>query len=143
MTTPTEDGCPACKQKSKPADQAPKGMIAQQTEQKKKNQDPKKDEKEEKKKESKPKKKEKFNWCNIFTRTKDELGSQRNSLGVPPDTKISVDLKLADMDKLCNDSEKNPKLIIQRLQHYQKFLTLLLNLNADEQQLVAKTLRDS
>lgn len=79
----------------------------------------------------------------MFKIRKGDLATERHTLGVPPSVKISVDMKLADMDKICVDPEKNPKLIITRLQHYNLFLEKFLNLNNDEKEVIAKSMRDT
>jgi len=114
---PSEDGCPKCKKKSRPA-QKPKSLMKSlmpKSKDKNKNNKNNNNNKSDTNK-AKPKKdKKKVNYCDLFTRVKGELGTERHNLGVPPDTKISIDMKLADLDKLCQQEESNPKLIINRL----------------------------
>lgn len=65
--------------------------------------------------EKKKKKNPKINHCDVFKNTSDHLGSRRTQLGIPPNTKIAVDMKLTDMNNICLNKEKVPKAIIQRL----------------------------
>lgn len=113
---PAEDGCPSCKKKNKkksasksPApgnSKAPKGDKMQV-----KPDGTKKAYKQKKV----PKKPVKMDHCAFFKLKKGDYGSERTTLGVPPSTKISVDMKLTDMDKICTEPEKKPKAIIDRL----------------------------
>lgn len=140
MQPKKDDGCPKCKKKNTPkpspsATQPKKPMKDMQVKP-----DgsvvPYKDKKP-------PKKLPKIDWCVLFKQKKGDQGSERSSLGVPQTTKIAVDMKLKDMDKLCTEPEKKPKAIVDRLKKYNDTLEKMLNLDAEEKEVLAKSMRDS
>lgn len=136
-----EEGCPTCKKKHAPKE--PQSVTQAKSKVKgdfKVKPDGSKKPYEKKKV---PKKQPKVNWCSVFKSRKGEFGSERHTLGVPQSVKISVDMKLKDMNKICEEPEKKPKDIVSRLKAYNVILEKFLNLNADEKSELAKTMRDS